>query len=244
MRTPLAPYLDKYVLCKGWIADWEDMPECSTRRVFVSQPTIKKANKNLLFKEQEVISTEHHLNLFIRYEDLTDYDAVFELNSPISFTGVIERYTRSDGSIDYGVYANKQSTIAFKLERLIKSLQETMNTERLEDINLEYLSTAALRQLRSLKDELEECGDMLPTFNKTYEQYLFELDALTYGVAHIIKRARDYLGSREYRRSKKRKGSPLSHISSIPDSKKKKRHKPLKSIHKLQKGFNQEVIPM
>ena len=46
MRTSLAPHLDEYVLCKGWIGDWEDIKEVSTRRVFVLQPTIKQADKN------------------------------------------------------------------------------------------------------------------------------------------------------------------------------------------------------
>ena len=46
MRTSLAPHLDEYVLCKGWIGDWEDIKEYSTRRVFVLQPTIKEARRN------------------------------------------------------------------------------------------------------------------------------------------------------------------------------------------------------
>ena len=90
MRTSLAPHLDEYVLCKGWIGDWEDIKEYSTRRVFVLQPTIKQADKNLLYKEQKTISTEHHLNLFIKFEDLSNYDTEsFQLKNPINFTGEI-----------------------------------------------------------------------------------------------------------------------------------------------------------
>ena len=127
MRTSLAPYLDEYVLCRGWIAGWEDLSEYSTRRVFVSQPTIKKADKNILYKKQEVISTEHHLNLFIRFDDLPNYDtSSFQLKNPINFTGVIEGYTRKDGTKDYGIYANAQSTLPFRIKRLIFAVNDSL----------------------------------------------------------------------------------------------------------------------
>ena len=84
MRHKLADHLNEYVLCKGWIGGWEDMKECSTRRVFIKQPTIKKADRNTLFAEQDVISTEHHLNLFIKFEDLSQYDTIWELTRPFS----------------------------------------------------------------------------------------------------------------------------------------------------------------
>jgi hypothetical protein len=50
MRHKLADHLNEYVLCKGWIGGWEDMEERSTRRVFIKQPTIKKADRNTLFR--------------------------------------------------------------------------------------------------------------------------------------------------------------------------------------------------
>ena len=97
------------------------------RRLYIKQPTIKRANKDLLYGEQETISTEHHLNLFIKYEDLSDFDTTFELNQPIHFTGEVEEYTRADGTTDFGIYGTKQSTISFKLERIIKSVQDTLD---------------------------------------------------------------------------------------------------------------------
>ena len=66
-------------------------------RVFVSQPTIKKPDKNKKFENQE-ISTEHHLNLFIKHEDLDDYMTEWEMHSHIGFTGIVNNYTRKNGT--------------------------------------------------------------------------------------------------------------------------------------------------
>ena len=73
MRKKLEPYLNTYVLCKGWIKSWKDINEIKPqRRIVVSQPTIKESNKDTLFVDLPRISTEHHLNLFIDQEDLLD----------------------------------------------------------------------------------------------------------------------------------------------------------------------------
>ena len=159
MREKLADHIGEYVLCRGWIGGWEDMDKCSTRRLYIKQPTIKRANKDLLYAEQETISTEHHLNLFIKYEDLPDYDTTFELNQPIHFTGEVEEYTRADGTTDFGIYGTKQSTISFKLERIIKSVQETLD-KPVEGIDLTYLkghSHAWMNWIRSWRSVLTAC---------------------------------------------------------------------------------------
>ena len=39
MRDKLAPYLSQYVLCKGWIDDWEKI-EDENYRVLIKQTTI------------------------------------------------------------------------------------------------------------------------------------------------------------------------------------------------------------
>ena len=56
MRTSLSKYLDKFVLCRGWIGDWEDFRFNKTRKLTILQPTIRKPDPDLLFKEQEIIS--------------------------------------------------------------------------------------------------------------------------------------------------------------------------------------------
>ena len=219
MRHKLADHLYKYVLCRGWIGDWEDIDDCSTRRVFVKQPTIKEANKDLLYDDQETISTEHHLNLFIRYEDLPNYDTIFELNSPIKFSGIIEEYTRANGTIDYGIYATKQSTLHFKLERLLQSVQETMD-KQLEAIEQDYLKSA-IRQVSQLTEELKKGGEQLPTFNRTYEEFHLTLVALGYALPQSLRRTREILGSRSYRRSQQKRRTAIEEADLIPTKKKR-----------------------
>jgi hypothetical protein len=219
MREKLADHIGEYVLCKGWIGGWEDIDDCSTRRLYIKQPTIKRANKDLLYEEQETISTEHHLNLFIKYEDLPDYDTTFELNQPILFTGEIEAYTRGNGSNDFGVYATKQSTFSYKLDRLLTSVKETTDA-CLEDIDLTYLESAA-KQLDALSGVLDEIGDRLPTFHKTYEEYRTLVSALRWAVPQTIERTKSVLSSRQYRR---RMGARQSAIEEAKKLHPKKKH--------------------
>ena len=112
-----ADHIGEYMSCvEDGIGGWEDMDKCSTRRLYIKQPTIKRANKDLLYAEQETISTEHHLNLFIKYEDLPDYDATFELNQPIHFTVRLKNTPEQTGLLTSASTRDKQSTISFKLD--------------------------------------------------------------------------------------------------------------------------------
>ena len=167
---------------------------------YSKQPTIKKQIETL-FVEQDVISTEHHLNLFIKFEDLSQYDTIWELNQTIQFAGVVEQYTRSNGTTDYGVYGTEQSTIHFQLERFIQSIKETSNNPNPEDIDLPFLEQQA-KQLVALAVEVDEAGDRLPTFNKTYEDYKSTLCALAVVVQHR-EEDKGIPCFKDYRRSKK-----------------------------------------
>ena len=235
MRHKLADHLNEYVLCKGWIGGWEDMKECSTRRVFIKQPTIKKADRNTLFAEQDVISTEHHLNLFIKFEDLSQYDTIWELNQTIQFAGVVEQYTRSNGTTDYGVYGTEQSTIHFQLERFIQSIKETSNNPNPEDIDLPFLEQQA-KQLVALAVEVDEAGDRLPTFNKTYEDYKSTLCALAVVVPNIVRKTRAFLASRDYRRSKKVRKSAIEEARAIKTPRKTKKKETEELLARLRKA--------
>ena len=169
MRNNLANHLGKYVHCSGHIATWEDLEGLPTRRVVVSYPTIKKPNKDLLFKDQTTISKEHHLNLFIRHEDIPLYDTIFEIHQPINFSGVIQHYSRSDGSWDYGIYPTKQSTIDFEIRKLTLSINQTVEEEGLKGAT--FVEEYAIRKLEEMMIELENCGDRLPTFRQNYSFY-------------------------------------------------------------------------
>lgn len=218
MRSKLENHIGEYVLCKGWIGGWEDMPECSTRRLYIKQPTIKIANPNLLYEEQQVISTEHHLNLFIKYEDLKDYESTYQLHTPINFAGFIQQYTRGNGTIDYGVYPAKQSTLHFRLERLIQSIQETL-APSIGEIDLTYLESAS-KQVEVLQKELEEFGNNLPTFNRTQDDFLLVLGALSWGISKSIRHTERVLASRAYKRSQRPKKTPLEEAGGLKERKK------------------------
>ena len=171
MRTSLSKHLNEYVLCRGWIGEWEDFLYNQTRRITILQPTIKKPDKQLLFKDQEVISTATHLNLFVKFEDLINYDTrFFELNEPIHFSGMVEHYTRKDGSNDFGIYATKQSTIVFEVEKLKRAIVDC-NTFG----DKEFLINYAYNKVQELIESVKSFDDCLPTFHQTYDDLMKSL---------------------------------------------------------------------
>ena len=60
MRKALQPYVNQYVLGSGWITDWENMDNGSTR-VYVAQPTLRKPNKHILFEFYIHVSTAAYM---------------------------------------------------------------------------------------------------------------------------------------------------------------------------------------
>ena len=202
MRTSLSKHLNEFVLCRGWIGVWEDFPYSKTRRITVNQPTITKPNKRLLFKDQEVISTENHLNLFVKFEDLINYDTrFFELNEPIHFSGMVEHYTRKDGSNDFGIYATKQSTIVFEVEKLKRAIVDC-NTFG----DREFLINYAYNKVQELIESVKSFDDCLPTFHQTYDDLmksLLDIDETIKKRIEVINYLESYKPNRESRRQNK-----------------------------------------
>ena len=202
MRTSLSKHLNEFVLCRGWIGVWEDFPYSKTRRITVNQPTITKPNKRLLFKDQEVISTENHLNLFVKFEDLINYDTrFFELNEPIHFSGMVEHYTRKDGSNDFGIYATKQSTIVFEVEKLKRAIVDC-NTFG----DKEFLINYAYDKVQELIESVKSFDDCLPTFHQTYDDLvkrLVDLSVFIEDRLELINYLESYKPNRESRRQNK-----------------------------------------
>ena len=95
MRDNLAPYIKKFVLCKGWIEDWKEMDNEITR-VYIKHPVIKEPNKDVLFDDLKVISKEHHINLFVKNEQIGESLKRLE---EIYFNGIVSQYRRSNGTI-------------------------------------------------------------------------------------------------------------------------------------------------
>ena len=110
MRVDLADYINQYVLCKGWITDWKQINE-TTIRAYIEKPVIKKPNKDLVFDDLDLISIEHHINLFLPWKNDGIGKHPYKRYECVTFAGYIKQYTRSDGTTDYGVYPIAQSTL-------------------------------------------------------------------------------------------------------------------------------------
>ena len=56
MRTALANHVDEVVQLSGTINTWEEVKGRPVTRLLISNPEIKKANKHVLFDQQDLIS--------------------------------------------------------------------------------------------------------------------------------------------------------------------------------------------
>ena len=215
MRTSLVPHLNQLVLCKGWIDNWEDFESTHTRRVCVKQPTIKVANKNTLFANQKVISTEHHINLFVPHELLGQYEAHFITHAPISLSGVVVEYQRQNGSVDYGITATPQQRLQLDLERLLLAVADIGRASPFKPSTLAFYEHTALPQVLALEERLEQAGHALTTFDKTYGEYKEMLLKMRISTEKAIEQIKCYTNSREHRRSDKGRNNFLKIVKSI-----------------------------
>ena len=215
MRSALVPHLNQLVLGKGWIDSWEDFKSTQTRRVCVKQPTIKIADKHTLFANQQVISTEHHINLFIPYNLLEQYEAQFITHSPISFSGEVVEYQRQNGSVDYGISANPQHRINLDLERLSLALVDIGRAYPFASSTLAFYEHTALPQVRLLQERLEQAGNALPTFEKTYKEYKKMLEEMGGTIEMVIGKVKRHTQTRDYRRQQKGRSTLLKTLKSM-----------------------------
>jgi len=175
MRTALIPYVNQYVLAKGWITDWKDYEETQIRRVYVSNILIKRPDKNLTFENQELISKEEHLNFFIPFE-YVPYTPC-EKYTCIKLAGCITEYTRKDGTIDYGLKPIAQSTVEEDILDVCEKAKLIANEKILTPMTLMTLYSLK-QQMVDCDKELEEVGDLLPTFYLTYADYKKDIKAM------------------------------------------------------------------
>jgi hypothetical protein len=204
MRTALIPYINQYVLGQGWIGGWENNKETKSYRFYIDKPTIKKPNKNLLFEEQELISQEDHINLFWEYGDVKDITLPFKKYQQVQFTGCVNEYRRKDGSYDYGVYPVPYSKLESKLNQLALYVKRICKTiKRFSDEELYQYEWEVKPQIKRLLFELEDAGDLLPTFYSTYSHYKTELNEMKRITNEITKDIRGIHGNRTFRRKYK-----------------------------------------
>jgi hypothetical protein len=168
MRSNLANYVNQLINCKGYIKDFALLDNKEIRQITLSNVVIKKADKNLSFAEQTLISKEDHLNLFLDKQEIScsrgeRYEVVYIM-------GYIKRYTRKDGSLDYGVRPVEHTDFNENFKDLI---ERAVIAERNGIINETNLKT--LMQLRgelTLVDaKIDKVGDLLPTFGMTYKEH-------------------------------------------------------------------------
>ena len=185
MRDKLAPHLNEFVLCKGWIEDWKSVDENITQ-VYIKNPLIKEANKNVLFDDLNLISKEHHINLFLDKEHSQDLRRLEE----IYFNGVINQYTRSNGTKDYGIKPEPFSSLHTEIDALFDDLEVNFKKRPKDFVTKGTLITYELKlspRLDKVQKKVEEAGDKLPTFYYTFSQYKEMIKELTDELKERIK---------------------------------------------------------
>ena len=198
MRDKLAPHLNEFVLCKGWIEDWKSVDENITQ-VYIKNPLIKEANKNVLFDDLNLISKEHHINLFLEKEHSQDLRRLEE----IFFNGVINQYTRSNGTKDYGIKPEPFSSLHTEIDALFDDLEVNFKKRPKDFVTKGTLITYELKlspRLDKVQKKVEEAGDKLPTFYYTFSQYKEMIKELTDELKERIKFIRHICSNRKLRR--------------------------------------------
>ena len=210
MREKLFEISDQFVLGVGWIEGWWDLSD-GTRRYCIKNPIIKKPNRDFLFDDLPTITKEDHINFFLPKEDFNEYcvytkqNAKFERFEKINFSGIVKGYTRKDGSSDFGIHPTKFSNFHFCLQDLQEEIDEFFKNL---DIRTDYISKKSLLLLEyQFKpriyfnlQQLDECGDQLPTFVNTHNHYLNVLEDHMEGIQNHIKMIRSHTSSRKFRR--------------------------------------------
>ena len=213
MRNKLASYVGEFIHARGWIASWTDFKIEGVRRLVVANPTIKKPNRDYLFDEQEIISKENHLNLYIKHDELISYDTTFEIHQPINFSGLIENYSRSDGTYDYGVNPTNQSNFHYVIRLLVNASYD--NQRKFNQHSIDFLKDCALPEFDRKLQELDDCGDRLPTFRHTYDEYKDILKEAYIDACDFIRKVEGFKSSREFRRKIKKKNKSIDVIKSL-----------------------------
>ena len=202
MRTKLSQHKNEYILGKGWISNWEQLDKTKFRMT-VSNPILKKANKNVLFENQAVISKEHHINFFIDLasEEYEGDEFPYQMYDCICFAGRINEYTRKDGTKDFGVYTVPQSMLEYNLCEMNRLITFVRNQHSEASTQMLYcLEKQIVQRVAQLEIELETAGNLLPTFKKTYAEYRTLIDMWKFYLVKIIKRIRCIHSNRAMRR--------------------------------------------
>lgn len=200
MRTALIPYANQYVLAKGWITDWKDYEETQTRRVYVSNIVIRQPDKTLTFENQQLISKEDHLNFFIPFEYVPYTPCVKYMC--LGLAGCITEYTRKDGTVDYGLEPIAQSIVEDSILSVCERARLMANNKVFTPKTLITLYSLK-QQMLDCDKQLEEVGDLLPTFYRTYSDYKKDIKAMIDAFDEGISLINSVCSNRAMRRANK-----------------------------------------
>ena len=195
MRKSLSHSVGEQVLVLGFLDAW--FTEDQQVRVCLKQPVIKKADREKLFDDQKLISKEHHINVFCSEEYWQS--TRFTRYQKIQFGGHIYRYERKNGSIDYGV----KSIRTYQVEEAVEYLQRITQTA-LDNLHGDDLITLLDREIipaiNASLATIEASGDLLPTFYRTYSDYLKILNGYLENLERLKDKVITLLRTRSYRR--------------------------------------------
>lgn len=198
MRSKLKTYVGQHVLCRGWVTEWEELEDGITR-VFVKNPTIKKANKDILFQDQDVLSKEDHINLFLHAEHLENYELT--RYRAIDFGGSVYHYTRSNGTHDYGIKTEAMSCLHLDIDRFLNTTNRILRACPFSPECLVWSEECAPVIMERLKRRLDEAGDLLATFETTYSECKKRINDCSHACKENAKQIRVVASNRKLRRA-------------------------------------------
>ena len=210
MRNALSKYLGQRVLVEGWIANWEEIKDKDDFLICIKHPVIKKANKDLLFKDQELISKEEHINLFFPKSIYEAFKKTYTLNDAIGFLGVVYQYWRSNGTNDFGVRCLENCSIHRDLDEFesftVKLLDFTIASDNDEVVSrcLICIREKIIPRLDSFEKTLEREGENVATFTHTVDEYKKRIQELRYQLNGLYSQL-SYLNCNRAMRRQRRK---------------------------------------
>ena len=197
MRNKLKSHVGQYVMCRGWITDWEELEDDVTR-IYIKNPLIKIPNREVRFDNLKVLSKEDHINLFINNEHLGRH--TLARYKPVDFAGSVYHYTRSNGTHDYGVQTEPFSFLDKKITHFIEVSNRITDKFSISPESLAWTAEIAPVILENMLEDLEASGDHLPTFNGTYPEYKKLLEKTRVKTAENARQIRCVASSRKLRR--------------------------------------------
>ena len=217
----LSSFNNEFVFGMGWIDQWMDLDDDQVRYV-IKNPTFKKPDKNVLFKDLKIVSKEDHINLFLSKDQVNDYiiytrkDAPLEKYEKVTFSGVVKSYRRKNGSFDFGIHPSSFFDLHWEMEDLNNEVDEFHERDHKSEFmtkeTLRFLEYGLKPKLHFYRKKLEDSGNQLPTFVNTYQDYVRVLEKHLDGVQTYINMIRTHASSRKFRRIFKIKNNFSSDI--------------------------------